>query len=266
MLDYLNDLLGKNCINGFFKKYISEKDVENGEIFDLINSDDFDVLCKKIGKSRVDKVMRDGIRPFIKSNLIKLRKRKPADKKLNELKEIFRVNEIEAEIITFLYVLDTVEIFDCHFTHSGNIDCFSTPAVLLNRVNELIGRSRTEVQRAFRGESISRNGLLDKQINSISLQDWVKEHLSGISAGRLAEQFCSEYKGESLNIEDHFIDPNEREILSDLLKRPNKEANILFYGEPGTGKTELAKSLASTLKKNLFIVNNKDNESPLASS
>jgi SpoVK/Ycf46/Vps4 family AAA+-type ATPase len=264
VFDYLNDLFGKNCIGDFFKKHLIEKDAKKGgfpETAARQNFYDFDELCTKVGKSCVAGVMRDDIRRFIKSKFIKLNKKRSTDKKLDELREIFQLNEIEAEIIAFLYVLQAVDIFESHFGNKRNIDCFSTPAVLLNRLNELIGCAKIDVQRAVGKGNISKNELLDKSRNTIGLQDWITEHLSGISAGRLAEQFCSEYKGESLNIEDHFIDPNEKEILSGLIKRPNKEANILFYGEPGTGKTELAKSLASTLKKALFIVNSKGNES-----
>ena len=44
-----------------------------------------------------------------------------------------------------------------------------------------------------------------------------------------------------------------------FLKRKDA-TNILFYGEPGTGKTELAKSLATHSQKKLYTINNKDKD------
>jgi SpoVK/Ycf46/Vps4 family AAA+-type ATPase len=66
-------------------------------------------------------------------------------------------------------------------------------------------------------------------------------------------------------LRNHFVNRQDVELIVDLYRhRQNKQGiNILLYGEPGTGKTEFARSIAADLKANLYEIkmcNEKDEE------
>lgn len=58
----------------------------------------------------------------------------------------------------------------------------------------------------------------------------------------------------SLSLKDYsYLEFNPNYIIK-YLKSYKKGVNILFYGYPGTGKTEFAKLIAQNLNKSLFEI------------
>jgi Cdc6-like AAA superfamily ATPase len=94
--------------------------------------------------------------------------------------------------------------------------------------------------------------------DSICLGDWTSQYLDG-TVKNLNEEFFIRDRGDILPLEAHQLASRDMEVLKKLA-RQSGSAHFLFYGEPGTGKTELARSLARWAGKKLYVVNNKENE------
>ena len=60
---------------------------------------------------------------------------------------------------------------------------------------------------------------------------------------------------EAYSLESFSVNQDSLEICTDLLKG-NNPVSILFYGKPGSGKTELAKAICKTTGKNVYIFKN----------
>lgn len=54
-----------------------------------------------------------------------------------------------------------------------------------------------------------------------------------------------------------------QDLLAGAMEQGTKGINILIYGETGTGKTELAKVLAASLKVSLLLISHEDTASDL---
>jgi len=80
----------------------------------------------------------------------------------------------------------------------------------------------------------------------------------------LLQHFLVPAKPTTLQMTDYPHARKDFDILNNLLKvslkQHNKGVNILIYGTPGTGKTELARLLAKKLKSNLFEVKTEDGD------
>ena len=175
-------------------------------------------------------------------------------KNLNKLQEIFSLTEEEKGLVLFLYVLD-----DDHFEHDfrpsnfrENSEAISDLTMMKEEVlYKLIVRGGT-LQRFLLVESERHDRTVSENVELISV---AKEFLASGDARELEKRFYTEMSGESVPLERHNLSREEKETLVTLLSTEQKRRNILFYGEPGTGKTELTKTLGSVTGKRVFFIN-----------
>lgn len=175
-------------------------------------------------------------------------------KNLNKLQEIFSLTEEEKDLVLFLHVLD-----DEHFEHDfrpsnfrDNSEAISDLTMLKEEVlYKLIVRGGT-LHRFLLVESERHDRSISENVELISV---AKEFLASGDARELEKRFYTEMNGESVPLERHNLSKEEKETLVTLLSTEQKRRNILFYGEPGTGKTELSKTLGSVTGKRVFFIN-----------
>ncbi|MFQ5561690.1 MAG: AAA family ATPase, partial [Nitrospinota bacterium] len=171
----------------------------------------------------------------------------------------FKLDAIETRILLFVYLVEKMDDLEPLFSEHS-IDNFSSKMVFVNHGHKIIGCSKREVIQTLKRGKLHACGLLKKGHSALEVKEWVSDFFLEINSPDIASEFCSLYKGKTLPLKDHVWEKAEQDILLEFLSARKRGMNFLFYGEPGTGKTELAKSLALETKKDLYIIKNRENE------
>ena len=119
---------------------------------------------------------------------------------------------------------------------------------------ELVGTSPKNISYMLRSDQklktfgfLDSDGDYDSSLNECIESQSIEPYFSDL----LKVQDCSDaYEFDTFAVKEDSL-----EICSDLLKG-NNPVSILFYGKPGSGKTELAKSLGKNTGKNVYIFKN----------
>jgi transitional endoplasmic reticulum ATPase len=239
--------------------FLSEPLKEQGHLPVNIEDDgsfscwEYDDLIKVIGKNTFIKVIKSKVIPELEKRFKTKSTNTETDKKLKMIKKIFRLSEIELEILTFLFTKDmsstTKSILE--------VGDFEGTTSFVNNAGALIGCSAGEIRRAFSKGNFIKSELIE-EYRYLEVSSWLHDYLLGITPN-LTNSFYSPFKGESLTLKEHLVDKKELNVLSDLLRNQGP-CNILLYGEPGTGKTELVKSITKQLGKELCVINNEKHD------
>ena len=181
-----------------------------------------------------------------------------------ELQSSLDLNKTEADLLKFSFVLNNKELLTD--TVSSLCDKLDSEASL-RLVGKLIGSSPSKLRAALsRKSKLSVLELLKVEFNSrrgyldFELDDRIEEYLGGLTKTSFSARFFSIQKESSFALSDFQIPKQKLDFMLDLLRSP-QPCKILLYGVPGTGKTELAKSLTAAARlQGYWVKQSKDDE------
>jgi hypothetical protein len=212
----------------------------------------------------------DGLKTYIyklyKSFLIKKRdsinkteiEKEDIKKRLDSLGKIFSLNEIEKEIIIFIYLLSIDSITDRVYNElaeSMGFKCFGVSEIKRkpNILSILTRQPLIELSKVFNEDSpVIKFEILDED-NRLAPE--IYDYLEGNSNSPITKKYFTEFTGNIISLENHLINRSDIITVTNIIshKKPNVGINILLYGEAGTGKTEFAKFVARKTNRRLII-------------
>ncbi len=202
--------------------------------------------------------------PFNSSKLL--------EKNLDRISKLIVLNEFEREILEFVILLKHYDILDNAINLLGeNINTSRTKRLLsalldfpLEYINEVFSSHSTfnhsgllQLDRENAYSFSSKFQLLNYEFSDNMLNhdneimEMVKHSIKPSSEGTLEVDDYSYIKGDL-----EILLP----YLNKALESKQKGVNILLYGLPGTGKTELSKTIAKLLDIKLYEVSYSDND------
>ena len=162
------------------------------------------------------------------------------------LMDCIKLSESEARYLLLLCRFDInedLEDIKCHYKSEWR-----------NYLPDLLDITSKDVSYLLRGDQKLKtfgfldndgdyNTLVNECIESQSIEPYFNDLLTPIDCG------------DAYGLDTFSVEKDSLEICTDLLKG-NNPVSILFYGKPGSGKTELAKSLCKNAGKNVYIFKN----------
>lgn len=180
--------------------------------------------------------------------------------KLIELAGIFSLGRTELEVLALLYLIETDNNVDRLYDDVSDFfdikNAYSQKGKNRKTIMTMTGLRRIEVDHVARESStLMRSGLLD---STGDVTDEVVAYLSGTSRRPISEKYFAEFTGDAVGMSCHTVAKEHVDTVTGLWKhKPPKESiNILLHGEPGTGKTEFARSLGRDMGLTICEIKN----------
>ena len=226
-----------------------------------------------------DDVDKNKIIKLLKQKYIKLEKRKrfASNKTLkNNIQKVSRLmhlNKYEEEILQFAILQKEYEILgDVTDGIGNNLNATQTKKALSTILNIPL----KEVEKCFStGSKFSKSSLItiEHYTNNLDRKlEFITDNFTSkmLSSDESIEYMLKEviYKCDMAKLTLKDFDHLKKELsivvpyLESSLKANSKGVNILFYGVPGTGKTELTKAIANELNQTMYEISytNEDDE------
>lgn len=177
---------------------------------------------------------------------------------------VLGLNDAEMSILCFAAVMETFPAFNAAITSVS----FDTTQQNLGSIIALVsGQSKSEIMAGLReGSTLVSSGIVEVESSTISLEQKLSL-LSGLgeilfqvheNEDALIGQFLKKAGAPSLTLLDfpHLAQDIQaaKDYLGGALKNKEPGSNILFYGVPGTGKTECVKALSVALGIDLYEI------------
>ena len=173
-------------------------------------------------------------------------------RRLNIVQQSFGLNDTEMEVLIFSWIFFNKSQCECLLRAFKSDNRFSEPSP--SDVFPLLF-PEFEFEKAISCQGpLKQMGLLDDRLDTTMRID---RFLDGQSGDDLDSLYFQVYEGDSVPYKMLCRDNPKIQIAYNMLKFAQKGQglNLFFYGVEGTGKTELAKAIASKLHRPLVLTN-----------
>lgn len=178
--------------------------------------------------------------------------------KISSTFKILGITKESIEYVLFLYTRSGFSNFENWISRS--IESKMIPII----VREVTGLNRSEYMKITNPDEKWINyGILapcHEKEDPCEIADSFYNFLADDSQHTFGLKYLNQVNEETHPISSFFLAENEVARILSLLQ-DEQPSKILFYGSPGSGKTEFAKSLVAEVQKTLFKINNKEAES-----
>jgi len=225
-----------------------------------------------------DDFKRSEVITILKKNHAKLEKRKKFTsskiliKNIKQIAKLMSLNDVEEQILEFFILINQYEVLDDTADLLGS-SLNSTQAKKI--ISGILNLPLKSVNSAFRSNSkLSKSSIVIINKNSTFalgnkieiITDSFADDMLNLDEdiSQMIKDAVRPCNASSLKLQDYEHISKDIDIvmpyLQNAIETKKEGVNILFYGLPGTGKTELAKTISQTLKTKLFEISYADED------
>ncbi|MBN2829915.1 MAG: ATP-binding protein [Candidatus Cloacimonetes bacterium] len=222
-------------------------------------SDEDDVVSSLTRLFKKNKLIFKQYQKFIESALRTVDHLEPVGfPNLEKVVDIYGLNPKEAQL---------VELYCCIMIENSLEEFLESKSWFesIHTVSRMLGFSDNEVMRMLdESGKLVQAGILDKSFRgTYDIETEVAMYVIGSSELDKNISAAKEVNGLVYELDSFNIKPLEKIILTNILTKGNG-CRILFHGAPGTGKTELAKSVSRVTGKSAYYLDLLENDKPVS--